>query len=55
MGDRIFIVHVCRKKFTENKFSEKFLSWLSNFYHVLVFALTTEVFEGKINRQQILL
>lgn len=46
MWDRIFIIRKFRPKIIDNKFSENVLSWLSNFCHVLVFDLTTEIFEG---------
>lgn len=52
--DRIFIIHVFRKKFIENKFSEKFLSWVIKLLSCSSFCFT-DIFEGKINHQQILL
>ena len=52
MGGRICIICVFRKKCTVNKFSEKFLSWLSkSSYANFCF---TEIFEGKMNQQLLL-
>lgn len=42
MGNRIFIMYVFWKK--NYWISEKLLSWLSGFYSILVFTLTTEIF-----------
>lgn len=41
-GNRIFIMYIFWKK--NYWISEKVLSWLSGFYYVLAFALTTEIF-----------